>query len=223
MKEYVLESEERKVKVIFDGKKIEVNGDRSTPKMASLDMRRIIPLWITVVIVISIVFFSMLIGSILGRIDAAIIATAAGMGIGAVVYLALSRVEQVLLVETRSDHFEFKGSVDDLRSLYYEISKVTIKKMKEKEKEMTTPMKGAGVTKGDSYLDSKDLDEVKGDMKKSVLIGKKMVTQICPECGNDELYYEGGFMTGHVYHCKRCDYVGSFVLEKELDLSSGKT
>lgn len=40
---------------------------------------------------------------------------------------------------------------------------------------------------------------------------------LCPQCGSDELYPEMGFMTGYKYHCKGCDYVGSFVVEEALE------
>lgn len=40
---------------------------------------------------------------------------------------------------------------------------------------------------------------------------------LCPQCGSDELYPEMGFMTGYQYHCKACDYVGSFVVEEDID------
>jgi len=43
---------------------------------------------------------------------------------------------------------------------------------------------------------------------------KKVLT--CPECGSASLYYEAGLVTGYKYHCKDCDYIGSFVIEKEV-------
>ncbi|MEM2899610.1 MAG: hypothetical protein QXT63_02355 [Thermoplasmata archaeon] len=39
----------------------------------------------------------------------------------------------------------------------------------------------------------------------------------CPECGSNELYYEAGLITGYKYHCKKCDYIGSFVIEKKIE------
>lgn len=38
----------------------------------------------------------------------------------------------------------------------------------------------------------------------------------CPVCGGSDLYHEAGGMIGK-YHCKRCDYVGVFVIEKDSD------
>ena len=44
--------------------------------------------------------------------------------------------------------------------------------------------------------------------------GKTVLT--CPQCGGTGLYYEAGLVTGYKYHCKDCDYVGAFVIEKDL-------
>ena len=38
----------------------------------------------------------------------------------------------------------------------------------------------------------------------------------CPQCGSAGLYYEAGLVTGYKYHCKDCDYVGAFVIEKDI-------
>ncbi len=39
----------------------------------------------------------------------------------------------------------------------------------------------------------------------------------CPQCGSADLYYEAALITGYKYHCKKCDYIGAFVIEKDLD------
>ncbi len=215
-----LKLDDETVDVIFTGKEMKIAGMKTIkPLRASLDTKRVIPILYTIIIVVGLVITSMVIGSLFGRVDIAIISVAAGMGLAAVVYLSLSRMEQVLQIEHPSGILEFRGSSDDLRKLYYSVSKLTIKKMKDKEQEdEKSSLKGVGVTKGNSLLNKEELRSVKGDLKRSVVLGGRMIAQICPECGNDELYYEGGFMTGHVYHCKRCDYVGSFIMEKELDL-----
>jgi len=46
-------------------------------------------------------------------------------------------------------------------------------------------------------------------------MGKKTVL-VCPHCGGTGLYYETGLITGYKYHCKDCDYVGAFVIEKDI-------
>ena len=39
----------------------------------------------------------------------------------------------------------------------------------------------------------------------------------CPECNSTDMYYEMGGITGIIYHCKRCDYIGPLVIEEEID------
>jgi DNA-directed RNA polymerase subunit M/transcription elongation factor TFIIS len=38
----------------------------------------------------------------------------------------------------------------------------------------------------------------------------------CPQCGSSDLFYENAMITGIVYHCKKCDYVGPVVLERDM-------
>lgn len=211
-----LRYEERMVPVEYDGRKLTVDSKSISPRRASLEVKRLIPLYVVIMIMIGVVLGGMVVGAVIGDRGIAIISVSISGGISAILYFALSRVEQVLMIDTKDGSFELKGSNDDLRTLYYEISKVTIKKMKEKEKE-TTDTRGIGVTRGNELFNKKDLTAVKNDLKRKGIISKKVITQLCPECGNDELYFEGGLMAGHVYHCKRCDYVGSFVIEKEID------
>ena len=40
----------------------------------------------------------------------------------------------------------------------------------------------------------------------------------CPQCHGSDLYYEAGLITGYKYHCKTCDYVGAFVIEREIEV-----
>ena len=64
-----------------------------------------------------------------------------------------------------------------------------------------------------------DLRTYQAEMKSKE--GEVVRTFVCPNCGGKELYYESGYITGQVYHCKDCDYVGSFVIEKEVELAKG--
>jgi len=50
--------------------------------------------------------------------------------------------------------------------------------------------------------------------KKSRRRAKSILT--CPQCGSADLYYEAALITGYKYHCKKCGYIGSFVIEKDL-------
>lgn len=39
----------------------------------------------------------------------------------------------------------------------------------------------------------------------------------CPECGSRNLFYEAAMMMGQMYHCRDCDYIGAFVVEREVE------
>ena len=47
---------------------------------------------------------------------------------------------------------------------------------------------------------------------------KATVVLVCPVCGSDEIDYEAGMITGQKYRCRRCKYVGSFVLERRVEV-----
>jgi hypothetical protein len=38
----------------------------------------------------------------------------------------------------------------------------------------------------------------------------------CPQCGSADIFYENAMITGIIYHCKKCDYIGPVVLERDL-------
>ncbi|HYK93635.1 MAG TPA: hypothetical protein VEY07_06300 [Thermoplasmata archaeon] len=40
----------------------------------------------------------------------------------------------------------------------------------------------------------------------------------CPHCHSDRVILEGALITGQVYRCLACDYVGSLVLEMDEPL-----
>ena len=48
----------------------------------------------------------------------------------------------------------------------------------------------------------------------------KVTTFLCPTCGSKELFYEAGLISGYKYHCKDCDYIGTFVIEKDFEVDS---
>ena len=39
----------------------------------------------------------------------------------------------------------------------------------------------------------------------------------CPHCGSSDLYYEAALITGYKYHCKKCGYIGAFVIERDVE------
>jgi DNA-directed RNA polymerase subunit RPC12/RpoP len=46
---------------------------------------------------------------------------------------------------------------------------------------------------------------------------KKVKVNTCPQCGSHKVFYEAGLVTGYKYHCKRCNYIGAFIIEKEIE------
>lgn len=47
-------------------------------------------------------------------------------------------------------------------------------------------------------------------------MGKSVTLLQCPQCGSTRVFYEMGGITGMVYHCQTCDYIGPVVIEHEL-------
>ena len=47
---------------------------------------------------------------------------------------------------------------------------------------------------------------------------KKTSFLLCPQCRSPDLYYEAGLVTGYKYHCRKCNYVGTFVIEKDVEV-----
>jgi hypothetical protein len=41
--------------------------------------------------------------------------------------------------------------------------------------------------------------------------------EVCPICGSPELYFEAGGVEG-LYHCKRCGYIGAFVIDANKEM-----
>ncbi|MBN1390567.1 MAG: hypothetical protein JXA22_08000 [Candidatus Thermoplasmatota archaeon] len=148
-------------------------------------------------------------GVIVGGVTVAITIIALVM-----VYIRSSRETVALVLDAGDREYVLNGEYNDLSGAYMKISKITIPKMKgESQGEHLRP----GMNKG---IDLVDDDEAKaiGKELKSIPGGSgKMIVHQCPECFGTELYYESGFMTGYKYHCKNCDYVGSFVIEKQVD------
>ncbi len=51
-------------------------------------------------------------------------------------------------------------------------------------------------------------------MRRRPVRGKTVL--LCPQCGSANIVLVAGSITGQVYHCRKCDYVGSLVFETEL-------
>jgi predicted RNA-binding Zn-ribbon protein involved in translation (DUF1610 family) len=45
--------------------------------------------------------------------------------------------------------------------------------------------------------------------------GKRIL--VCPQCQSSQIVQEAGSITGAVYHCNHCQYIGALVLEIYVD------
>ncbi|MBN1539032.1 MAG: hypothetical protein JW939_02725, partial [Candidatus Thermoplasmatota archaeon] len=130
------------------------------------------------------------------------------------VYKSMSRESEVLLLEAGGREYALGGEGGDLSDAYLRISKIVIPRMKENTgPENMRP----GVTLGKDLIDEDEAKAIGEQLKRRPGGSGKMIVHQCPECMGTELYFESGFMTGYKYHCKNCDYVGSFVIEKQVD------
>ncbi len=44
---------------------------------------------------------------------------------------------------------------------------------------------------------------------------------LCPQCGSPRIALVAGSIMGQVYHCQKCDYVGSLVFETDVPEAEG--
>jgi len=51
-------------------------------------------------------------------------------------------------------------------------------------------------------------------MRRRAKRGKTVL--LCPKCGSIRVTLIAGSIIGQVYHCSKCDYVGSLVFETEV-------
>jgi len=115
-----------------------------------------------------------------------------------------------------------EGKRGEVKDLHYDIT-VSLGKAGKLKREKTeeTPRDSderLGRVRADEILDEKGVERLKEEFEgRLIKKGKKRIVSLqCPQCGGRELYYEGAFFFGGVYHCKDCDYVGPFVIEKEI-------
>ncbi len=53
------------------------------------------------------------------------------------------------------------------------------------------------------------------DLSQPIMIRSDVKVLQCPQCGSADIYYEAGMITGQKYRCKKCGYIGAFVIEKD--------
>lgn len=65
-------------------------------------------------------------------------------------------------------------------------------------------------------IDLEDMDEMEALVADDD--DSEDTVEVCPICGSHDLYYEAGGVEG-LYHCKYCDYIGSFVIEANEEMA----
>jgi predicted RNA-binding Zn-ribbon protein involved in translation (DUF1610 family) len=115
----------------------------------------------------------------------------AGIGVIFIILYYYVKVEVLVIITGEGGELSVRGEQEVLEDLHYRIQKHCLKKKRSKK------------------------DGAKGK-KKDALKGEGVTALTCPQCGSDKLYYEAAFHTGRKYHCKRCDYIGAFVIEKTV-------
>jgi hypothetical protein len=88
---------------------------------------------------------------------------------------------------------------------------VKLTKVKGKGKDKGSKAEGTGKEKGMSAAKGKVDAEGGG---RSPGPGERVL--VCPQCHGTDIYYETGLMTGYKYHCKRCDYIGAFIIQQDI-------
>ncbi|WP_406659659.1 hypothetical protein V7O66_07345 [Methanolobus sp. ZRKC3] len=64
--------------------------------------------------------------------------------------------------------------------------------------------------------DLEDMDEIEKLVAEDD--DSEEMMQVCPVCGSPDLYYETGGVEG-LYHCKYCDYIGSFIIDANEEMA----
>jgi len=116
-------------------------------------------------------------------------------GIGVILIILYYYVKAEVLVIHSEDGREIvvSGKKDKLYDLHYLIQKRCLKKRNTGSKRRTR-------------------------QEKKIVKGEKptRMALTCPQCGSDDITFEAALYTGRKYHCKNCDYVGAFVIEKDV-------
>ncbi len=68
-----------------------------------------------------------------------------------------------------------------------------------------------------SSLESFDIDAKIYSLGELDPMKEKNKTLKCPKCGSSNIMPEAGFVTGYKYNCKDCSYVGSLIIEEDIE------
>ncbi len=126
--------------------------------------------------------------------------------------------------ETNGEPSKGLESILTAEKEYYDTKASTMKKKKlayNKDMSKKKPIEGPDIGSipiEDAYYQRKVKLKPETSKTKRSRKSKKITTYLCPNCGGKELFYEAGFITGYKYHCKDCDYIGSFIIEKDFKI-----
>jgi len=133
----------------------------------------------------------------------------AGLGVIFIVLYYYVKTKMLIITTEEGREMEVKGTRETLDDLHYMVQRHCLKERKKEKR------------KGKKYSASKMHHSSKHGFsereKKTFASDDEGITALtCPQCGSHDLYYEAALHTGRKYHCKRCDYIGAFIIEEKL-------
>lgn len=223
-KEFDLFLDGSKIKVNIDDRGLTIDGEEARCRSASLDSRRRMPFWAFTVIIAMILTLGTFGAVALHSLLFSPIVALGAISLCLFIYLATGRSRRVLLLETESGTLELWGDPGDLKRLHFEIAKIVLgRSRKEGQEDGTTalPRSGrsaerAGSSSAEMVLDPDEALKLREELKGGLVRRDRIVARTCPHCEGNDLYMEGGMYGGAIYHCKDCDYVGPFIIEREI-------
>lgn len=225
-KEYRLYLNGEEVNVGVDAGRVLIDGEEVVPTSASLDSERKVPFWV-VTLLVTLVLTAGTFGAVAvhSLLISPIIAVAAISGC-LFVLLATGRSEKVLLMETGDGKIVLSGDASSLKGLHFELAKMVLGAYKGtlgEGSEANVPKdlqdrRRAGSYSAESVLGPEEAGKLRSELGQKVVKRDRIIARTCPHCQGSDLYIEGGMYGGAIYHCKDCDYVGPFIIEREVTL-----
>jgi len=223
-KEFDLFFDGSNVKVGIDGRRLTIGGKEASCRSASLDSRRRMPFWaFTIIIALILLIGTFVAVAVHSLLFSPIIAIGA-ISLCLFVFLATGRSRRVLLLETEGGTIELSGDPGDLKKLHFELAKLVLGRSRDKwaEDDSQVPLRStagagrAGSSSAETVMDPDEVLKLKEELKGGLVRRDRIVARTCPHCEGNDLYIEGGMYGGAIYHCKDCDYVGPFIIEREI-------
>lgn len=223
-KEFELSMNGSKVRVVIDDRVLSIDGKEVKGSSASLDSRRRMPFWAFTLIIALILTLGTFLAVALHSLLYSPIVAIGAISLCLFVFLATGRSREVLLLETEGGTLELSGVPSDLKRLHFELAKLVLGRSRDMEKEeviKTIPRSSggarrAGSSSAETVLDPDEALKFKEELKGGLVRRDRIIARTCPHCEGNDLYIEGGMYGGAIYHCKDCDYIGPFIIEREI-------